>query len=121
MYISIVILVVIASILMCGIVLIQESKGGGLAADYSSNNNILGAPKTTTFIENATKVLAGVMIVLSVLSVAVLPDTDKEGSVMSKKATEEKAINPNNVQGIENTSAEGNATETAPQAEGAQQ
>ena len=53
MYTSIVILVVLASVLMCLIVLIQESKGGGLAADYSNNNQILGAPKTTNFIEKA--------------------------------------------------------------------
>ena len=73
MYTSIIILIVLAAILMCLIVLIQESKGGGLAADYSNNNQILGAPKTTNFIEKATWVLAGTMIVLSVLSVACLP------------------------------------------------
>lgn len=73
MYQSIVILTVIASVLMCLIVLIQESKGGGLAADYSSGNQLLGAPKTTNVIEKATWGLAIAMIVLSVLSVATLP------------------------------------------------
>ena len=67
MYTSIVILVVLASILMCLIVLVQESKGGGLAADYSSFNQMAGAPKTTNFIEKATWGLAIVMIVLSVM------------------------------------------------------
>ncbi len=73
MYQSIVILTVIASVLMCLIVLIQESKGGGLAANYSSGNQLLGAPKTTNVIEKATWGLAIAMIVLSVLSVATLP------------------------------------------------
>ena len=72
MYTSIVILVVLASILMCLIVLIQESKGGGLSAAYSNNNQILGAPKTTNFVEKATWTLAACMIVLSILSVGFL-------------------------------------------------
>ena len=82
MYTSIVILIVLASILMCLIVLIQESKGGGLAADYSNNNQILGAPKTTNFIEKATWFLAGAMIFLSVISVAFLPGTGHNDSVL---------------------------------------
>ena len=66
MYTSIVILVVLASILMCLIVLIQESKGGGLSAAYSNNNQILGAPKTTNFVEKATWTLAALMAILSI-------------------------------------------------------
>ena len=100
MYTSIVILVVIASVLMCLIVLIQESKGGGLAADYTSNNQILGAPKTTNFIEKATWTLAVAMIVLSVLSVAFLPNKTGSTSVMINEAIEQKATNPNNMPGM---------------------
>lgn len=80
MYFLVILLAVIASILMCCIVLIQESKGGGLAADYSSNNQILGAPKTTNFVEKATWYLAAAMIVLSVMSVAFLPKVKTVGS-----------------------------------------
>ena len=83
MYTSIVILVVLASVLMCLIVLIQESKGGGLAADYSNNNQILGAPKTTNFIEKATWGLAAAMIVLSVISVAFLPGRSQSSCFIS--------------------------------------
>lgn len=105
MYTSIVILVVLASVLMCIIVLIQESKGGGLAADYSNNNQILGAPKTTNFVEKATWTLAAVMIVLSIVSVAFLPNVGGINSVMQQQATEQKAINPNNMPGITQPSA----------------
>ena len=100
MYTSIVILVVIASILMCLIVLVQESKGGGLAADYTNYIQILGAPKTTSFIEKATWTLAALMIVLSVLSVAFLPKQGASNSVMENQATEQKATNPNTLPGI---------------------
>ena len=53
-YVLFVILIVLASILMIGIVLIQESKGGGLASNFSSSNQIMGVRKTTDFIEKAT-------------------------------------------------------------------
>ena len=106
MYTSIVILVVLASVLMCLIVLIQESKGGGLAADYSNNNQILGAPKTTNFIEKATWGLAAAMIVLSVISVAFLDNGSHNESVLQQNAIEQAATNPNNVPGMAQPSAE---------------
>lgn len=80
MYFLVILLAVLASVLMCCIVLIQESKGGGLAADYSSNNQILGAPKTTNFVEKATWCLAAAMIFFSVISVSFLPKVKTVGS-----------------------------------------
>lgn len=66
MYIFLTILIVIASILLIGAVLIQKSKGGGLASDYSSGNQYLGYRKTTDFIEKATWSLAIFICVLSI-------------------------------------------------------
>lgn len=83
MYTVIVILAVIAAILMCGIVLIQESKGGGLASGFADNNSLLGVRKTTDFIEKATWGLAIALVVLSVLSVAFIP-----GKKVAKNAHE---------------------------------
>ena len=54
MFKALVIFIVIASILMIGIVLIQKSKGGGLASNYASSNQILGVRKTNSFVEKAT-------------------------------------------------------------------
>ena len=42
MYVFISILILIASILLILIVLIQNSKGGGLASGFSSSNQIMG-------------------------------------------------------------------------------
>lgn len=106
MYAFIIILLVLASLLMCFVVLIQESKGGGLAADYSSNNQILGAPKTTNFVEKLTWGLAIAMVCLSVVSVAVLPSTGRQQSVIMDQATEQQAVNPNNLPGMPSTPAE---------------
>ena len=53
MFKALVIFIVIASILMIGIVLIQKSKGGGLASNYASSNQILGVRKTNSFVEKS--------------------------------------------------------------------
>ena len=66
MYIFLSILIVIACVLLIGAVLIQKSKGGGLASDYSSGNQVLGYRKTTDFIEKATWSLAIFICVLSI-------------------------------------------------------
>ena len=78
MYWLIIVLVIIVSILMCGIVLIQESKGGGLASSFASSNQIMGVRKTTDFLEKATWCLAATMVVLSILSAAFVTKTSVE-------------------------------------------
>ena len=70
MYVFISILILIASILLILIVLIQNSKGGGLASGFSSSNQIMGVRKTTDFLEKATWTLAGVVIVLCIVITA---------------------------------------------------
>lgn len=66
MYIFLCILIVIACLLLIGAVLIQKSKGGGLASDYSGGNQYLGYRKTTDFIEKATWGLAIFICVVSI-------------------------------------------------------
>lgn len=75
MYTLIIVLIILASILMCGIVLIQESKGGGLASSFSTSNQVLGVRKTTDFLEKATWTLAAAMVILSVVSSAFVSNT----------------------------------------------
>ncbi|MBP1676148.1 MAG: putative protein-export rane protein [Bacteroidetes bacterium] len=71
MYTLFTILIVLASVLLILIVLVQNSKGGGLAAGFSSTNQIMGVRKTTDFLEKATWTLVSIVIVLSVATVAV--------------------------------------------------
>ena len=68
MNVFIMILIVLAAILMIGTVLVQKSKGGGLASGFSSSNQIMGVRKTTDFLEKLTWGLAGTMIVLSIMT-----------------------------------------------------
>lgn len=73
MYLFCVILIVLVSVLMCMIVLIQNSKGGGLAAGFSSSNQIMGVRKTTDFLEKATWTLAALMVAISIVAAYSLP------------------------------------------------
>ena len=98
MYTLFVILIVIAALLMIGIVLIQESKGGGLASNYSQFNQIGGVRKTTDFIEKTTWGLAAAMVVLSVACAYVAPQAYTDTSVMENY--EIPATNPNNLPGF---------------------
>ena len=66
MYTLFVILAVITAILLTIVVLIQESKGGGLASNVSGANSVLGVRKTTDFVEKATWTLAALLVVFSV-------------------------------------------------------
>ena len=114
MYTLFVILIVIAAILMIGIVLIQESKGGGLSTSFAQYNQIGGVRKTTDFIEKATWGLAAAMVVISVICAWVAPTTATDSSVMEN--IENPVTNPNNLPGF-GASQQNDAA--APAAEGA--
>jgi len=98
MYTLFVILIVIAALLMIGIVLIQESKGGGLASQFSGYNQIGGVRKTTDFVEKATWFLAGFMVLVSVCCAYVAPQAGNDSSVMENYQA--PATNPNNLPGF---------------------
>ena len=68
MYTAISVLIFIICVLLILIVLVQNSKGGGLAS-----NQIMGVRKTTDFLEKATWTLAGGMMILCVLATFFIP------------------------------------------------
>lgn len=78
------VLVVLVSIFMILIVLVQNSKGGGLASNFASSNQVMGVRKTTDFLEKATWTLAALILVLSLISVASLKSGDAEQSNLDK-------------------------------------
>ncbi len=101
MYTFFVVLIVLVSILMVGIVLIQESKGGGLASNFSSSNAIMGVRKTTDFIEKATWGLAVAMVIFSIVCAYTAPQASTDQSVLEQTATETQTTNPTNTQGFQ--------------------
>ena len=69
MYIFLTILIVIAAVLLTLLVLVQNSKGGGLAAGFASGNQVMGAPKTADFLEKATWTLVALIVAFSIAAV----------------------------------------------------
>lgn len=61
------IIIVIASILLVGVVFIQNPKGGGLSSDFGAAQQIGGVQKTNDFIDKTTWGLAGLVAVLSIV------------------------------------------------------
>ncbi len=94
MYTLLVIIIVIVAILMIGIVLIQESKGGGLASNFSSGNQVLGVRKTTDIVEKTTWSLAAIMVILSIACAYVAPKASTDHSVLEGVTPQTEKTNP---------------------------
>ncbi len=83
-YVLISVLILITCILLVMIVLVQNAKGGGLASNFSSSNQVMGVRKTTDFLEKATWTLAIVLLVLTLSSTFVIPRTEIQQGVQSE-------------------------------------
>lgn len=73
MYTVIAILIIVTCVLLTLIVLVQSSKGGGLASNFSSSNQFMGVRKTADFLEKSTWTLAIVLLLFSLFSIFVIP------------------------------------------------
>ena len=90
MYTIFAILIIITSVLLVLVVLVQNPKGGGLSSSFGggAGNQIMGAKKTTDFLEKATWTLAIALISLSLLSSSFAIDrenTDDPESMMQEQ------------------------------------
>lgn len=92
MYYLISVLILIASVLLILIVLVQNSKGGGIASNFSGSTQAMGVRKTADFLEKATWTLAIGIIVMTVLSSLVIDRTTTEMQ-SAKSRIEEKVKN----------------------------
>ena len=85
MYVTISVLILIVSFLMMLVVLVQNSKGGGLASNFSSHNQILGVRQTTDFLEKTTWTLAVLLVVFCLASSVAIHRTGVEGATKENK------------------------------------
>jgi preprotein translocase subunit SecG len=98
MYTIFAILIIITSVLLVLVVLVQNPKGGGLSSSFGggASNQIMGAKKTTDFLEKATWTLAIALISLSLLSnFAISRNTDVESDVIKAQEQIDEAVIPN--------------------------
>ncbi len=96
MLVLLMILIIIASILLVLIVMVQNPKGGGLASNFSSQNQIMGVRKTADFLEKATWTLAISIVVFSLLAAFAVPNVENgnEEQDASKQTTEQQDQTP---------------------------
>ncbi len=88
------VLVIIASILLVFVVLVQNPKGGGLASNFSSQNQVMGVRRTADVLEKATWTLAILIVVFSFLSAFAAPSHDTTAETTEAQKTEKKAEKP---------------------------
>jgi len=97
MYIFVSVLIIAVSVFLTLIVLVQNSKGGGLASNFSSSNQVMGVRKTTDFLEKTTWTLA---IALLVLSLVASLSINRSGDVNNRSAIEtqiQNAVDPTQI------------------------
>jgi preprotein translocase subunit SecG len=79
-YIFVSVLVLIACVFQILVVLVQNSKGGGLAANFTSAGQTMGIRKTADFLEKATWTLAASILILSIVATATIPRQEREAN-----------------------------------------
>ncbi|MBE0647342.1 MAG: preprotein translocase subunit SecG [Bacteroidales bacterium] len=84
-YILISVLILITCVLMVLVVLVQNSKGGGLASNFAGSNQYMGVRKTADFLEKSTWTLAIVLLVLSLFSIFVIPKNQGASAVQQSE------------------------------------
>lgn len=75
---------IIAAALMIIIVLVQNPKGGGLAANFSSSNQIFGVKRTSEGVEKLTWIFAAVILFVSLAASSYNGQGASKGSEVSK-------------------------------------
>ncbi len=94
-YVLLIVLIIITSILLGLIVLVQNPKGGGLASNFASSNQFMGARKTADFLEKTSWTLAIVLLVLSLATILAIPrniaDTQIQQSEIQRMAEEDQS------------------------------
>ena len=107
MYTIFAILIIITSILLVLVVLVQNPKGGGLSSSFGggAGNQIMGARKTSDFLEKTTWTLAIILVSLALLSNFSIdrPNAEEEETIIDDvrpvdRELEEEILNDFNIE-----------------------
>lgn len=115
MYTFITILIALVCVLIILVVLVQKPKGGGLSANFSGSNQVMGVKRTTDVIEKTTWILSLSLLVLTLLVNIWIPRAD-DANVPSSALKEQAENAPVNNLPNAQTPAEG--SEQTPAAAG---
>ena len=104
MYALFAILIIITCILLILIIMVQNPKGGGLSSAFGGGNQIMGARKTSDFLEKTTWTLAIVLVSLALLSNFAIPRNNSEeqdiidNNILDQPENQENIFNDINIQ-----------------------
>ena len=85
MYGLFVTIIVIASVLLTIAVLLQNSKGGGLASNFAAGNQAFGVRQAADILEKATWWLAAIVIIFSIAATAAISSRGKKTLDITKE------------------------------------
>lgn len=100
---------ILACLALIGLVLVQDSKGGGVFTSQSSSNSVLGATGATTLAATMTKIVSAILVVTciglamlssrtqsSIIDSAVIPTTpmNAAGAVSGTESAENTEVPP---------------------------
>jgi preprotein translocase subunit SecG len=112
-YIFVSVLIIVACFLQILIVLVQNSKGGGLAANFTSAGQTMGIRKTADFLEKSTWTIAIGIFVLCLVATAVIP-RGGENQRSRIESQIQNAVDPNAIPTLPTANPQP-ATPTTPQ------
>src|SRR5690606_14421344 len=85
----ILIIAILIGVLLIIAVLVQNPKGSGLAANFSSGNQFFGVKKTTEMVEKATWAFAITIMLIAFLASAYLPKGSVNPAIPSGNVDEQ--------------------------------
>ena len=95
MYNFLVILILVVCVLLALVVLVQNSKGGGLAANFSAPSQVMGVRQAADFFEKATWWLAGILVAMClVASISISASRHAAGDPMQTEVSNVGDLNP---------------------------
>ncbi|MDR2887489.1 MAG: preprotein translocase subunit SecG [Bacteroidales bacterium] len=115
-YIFVSVLVLLACFLQILVVLVQNSKGGGLSANFTSTGQTMGIRKTADFLEKSTWTLAGAIVILCLAATATIP-RGETGERSRLENQIQNAVDPNAIPTLPTAVPPSSPATTAPATE----
>ena len=97
MFTLLIVVELVISILLILAVLMQSSKGGGLAGSFGGGNVgvVFGVRRTADFLTRATQILAGVFLLLAlVINIFFLPRVTTSGESVLQQQGQQRTMTP---------------------------
>lgn len=94
LFITLTVVVLLASVLLTIVVLLQNGKGGGLASNFVAGNQTFGVRQTADILEKFTWVLVAVIFLLSIATAFTTNNKSRVEGDSTEAIIESEDVNP---------------------------